>query len=84
MRFLTPVLFFAAAGYVHWFNTSQSQEVLQFPFIDILYPASAGDHVMQGKASVVLLAAVGLLSLLWQISASWRYRRHLRRNLEKK
>lgn len=83
MRFLTPVLFFAAAGYVQWFNTSHTDEVLMFPFIDVLYPDAAGDPHAMGEASAVLLAAIGMVSLLWHISASWRYRRHLKRNIEK-
>ncbi|MFT4978733.1 MAG: hypothetical protein ACI8S6_004643 [Myxococcota bacterium] len=84
MRFLTPILFFAAAGYVYWYNGSQGEAVLMFPpfIIEVLYPDAAGDPHAMGEASVVLLVAMGLLTLLWNLSASWRYRRHLKRNIE--
>ena len=80
-RYLTPVLFFAAAGYVDWHNGQQSGSVLMFPFIDVLYPAAKGDPALMGRASVWLLIAIGVLTLVYRLTEEWRYRRQLRENL---
>jgi len=82
MRFLTPLLFFAAAGYVFWYNDNHTGSVMMFPFMDVLFPSDAGKPHAQGENTVVLLGAIGLLSLLWQLSVSWRYRQHLRGKLK--
>ncbi|MCB9763348.1 MAG: hypothetical protein H6739_26515 [Alphaproteobacteria bacterium] len=58
-RFITPTLFFAAAGYVHWSNGQDAGQVLLFPFIDLLVPSTKGDPQAMGEASVGLLVAVG-------------------------
>lgn len=84
MKFLTPILFFAAAAYVHWHNTTQTGSVLMFPFIATIYPPAEGDPHEMGSASVVLLVALGAVTLLWSATAKLRYRRHLRNNLDKK
>lgn len=84
MKFLTPILFFAAAAYVHWHNTTQTGSVLMFPFIDIVYPPSKGNPHQMGSASVVLLAALGFVTLMWTATAEIRYRRHLRSNMAQK
>lgn len=80
-RYLTPILFFAAAAYVDWHNTSQSGSVLMFPFIDLVYPAAKGDPVQLGKISVWMLVGIGALILTFRLTEEWRYRRQLRANL---
>ena len=75
MRFLTPALLLAGAGYVHWYNAGHTDSVLLFPFIDyvlLLHPSTKGNHAAMGAASVKLLAALGVLSLLLQLKSGSR------------
>lgn len=67
MRFITPVLFLAAAGYVYWYNQNHLDRlVLAFVF-DLLVPSSKGDLVAQGRYTVMTLAGVGVLYLIRDI-----------------
>lgn len=81
MRFLTPILFFAAALYVDWHNNNQANSILMFPFIDTIYPKSQGDPRAMGEASEKLLLVLGGLFMVRSVFATYRYRRHLRRNM---
>lgn len=75
-RFITPILFFAAAGYVQHHNGQNSGSVIVFPFIDVIYPASKGDPQLMGQASIWVLVAMGVLTLLLQLRREWVYRQH--------
>jgi len=72
VRFLTPALLLAGAGFVHWYNAGHTDSVLLFPFIDYVLPSTKGDHAAMGAASVKLLAALGVLSLLLQLKSGSR------------
>ena len=72
MRFFTPVLLFAAAGFLHVYNPTEQGGVILFPFISTLVPSTAGDPLAQADASKWLLVGLGCLSLVF---ALWRMRR---------
>jgi len=47
-RFLAPLLFLAAAGYVWWFNQNHTDRVLLLPLLPALKPSLEGDFKAQG------------------------------------
>lgn len=63
-RFLAPLLFLGAAGYVWWFNQNHTDRILLLPFIPIVKPSLEGDLHAQGEITAQFLAAVGLLLLV--------------------
>ena len=64
MRFLTPILFWLAAGYVSWHNVTHLDRVLMFPFISTIVPSTDSDPAAMGVASVGLLVALGAVFFL--------------------
>lgn len=63
-RFLAPLLFLAAAGYVWWFNQNHTDRILLLPFIPLVKPSLEGDLRAQGELTAELLAGVGLVLLV--------------------
>jgi hypothetical protein len=65
MRWLWPVLMFAIAGWVAFYNSSHTDRKLLFPFVDAIFPDLAGDPAAMGERSVLLLLGVaGVVTLL--------------------
>lgn len=64
MRFITPLIFFGAAGYVWWYNQNHLDRIVMAVVIDLIAPATKGDPFAQGRLTVYLLAAVGGLFLV--------------------
>ena len=81
-HYITPILFFAAAVYVYQHNSSSTDSVLLFPFIDVIFPATEGNLRLKAEATVKLLIALGGISTLWELGRGWRYRQHLKRTLK--
>ena len=63
-RFLAPLLFLGAAGYVYWFNLNHTDRVLILPMLPMLKPSLEGDFKAQGELTAQVLAGVGLLLLV--------------------
>jgi hypothetical protein len=72
VHLLTPALLFGAAAAVHFYNAGHTESVLLFPFVDKIFPSTAGRPVAMGAVSVKLLAALGCVSLALQ---AWNARR---------
>ncbi len=66
MRFLTPVLFAAAAGWMAWYNGQYTDRAVVLPFVELLDPSAAGDPVKLGSLSVVVLAAIAGILAVWE------------------
>lgn len=62
MRFFTPAILLAAAGFLHVYNPTEQGDVLLFPFIGTLVPSTAGDRLAQAEVTEFLLIGFGLLS----------------------
>lgn len=60
-RWLTPILFLAAAAWVSVHNGAGGPTVLTLPFMDAFV---GPDPRAQGEATVLALVAVGLVSLI--------------------
>lgn len=72
MRAFSPVLFFAAAAGVFWYNGQHTDRALVLPFMDVIDPGAASDPVRQGQLTVQILVGVGVV-LAWRaIFAHWR------------
>jgi hypothetical protein len=74
MRWITPVVLFASAGFVLWRNQPGSHQVVLFPFMDVIAPWTAGDLTAQGHASAGLLAALGAVTLVIAVVQTLRDR----------
>ena len=72
MHLLTPALLFGAAAAVHFYNAGHTDAVLLFPFVEKIFPSTAGSPNAMGAASVKLLAGLGCVSLALQ---AWHARR---------
>ncbi|MDP2304837.1 MAG: hypothetical protein Q8P18_02285 [Pseudomonadota bacterium] len=66
MRFITPILFAAAAAYVGWQNGQHTDRVLVLPFLDVIAPATAGDAAAQGALTVQILFGLAVVFALWE------------------
>lgn len=72
MHLLTPALLFGVAAAVHFYNAGHTESVLLFPFVEKIFPSTAGSPSAMGDMSVKLLAALGCASLALQ---AWNARR---------
>lgn len=63
-RFITPLLFFAVAAGVHWYNGQDNGQIMAFPFIELLIPEAKEDLAVRGRVSVWILLGVGSLMTL--------------------
>lgn len=61
MRFVTPILFAAAAAYVGWQNGQHTDRVLVLPFLDVIAPGTAGNAAAQGALSVQILVGLAVV-----------------------
>lgn len=75
MRFVSPILFAAAAAYVAWYNGSHEGQVLMLPFMEVLSPATMGDPAAQGALSVNVLAGFAVLFAVLDLVQWLRARR---------
>jgi hypothetical protein len=73
MRYLVPVILFAAAGFVWHYNATHDDSYLLFPFLDLV-PALADDLDAQAEWSWRVMAGIGVLSLLLTIGGDLRRR----------
>lgn len=71
MRYLVPLIFFAAAGFVWHYNGTHEGAWLLFPFLDVV-PALQGDFDAQAEWTWRLFAGIGALMLLWAIAGDVR------------
>jgi hypothetical protein len=74
MRFITPVLFAAAAVYVGWQNGQHTDRALVLPFLDIIAPGTTGNIAAQGALTVNILFGLAVVFGLWEIFRMMRDR----------
>ena len=60
-RYLTPILFFAATGFVFWYNAGHADSKVVVPFIEVLVPSTAGDPAAMGQASGFVFLGLSVL-----------------------
>ncbi len=68
MRFLTPILFFVAGGWVWWHNSTATTSVVSLPFMDLL----TDDIHQQGAYSAYICFGIGGWLFLWDLVALLR------------
>ena len=67
-RYIWPALLLAAAGYVHHHNSSaHGAGVYGFPFVEALFPETAGNPAAVGEKSVMLIVMVAVVLLAVEI-----------------
>lgn len=71
MRYVVPILFFAAAGFVWHYNSTHDSSWLLVPFLDLV-PSLAGDLDGQAEWTWRILAGLGGVLLLWTIGQDVR------------
>lgn len=71
-RWISPLLFFAAAAYVFQYNEGHTDSVLMLPFVDAIFPSLKGNPVAIGLRSVMLLVGIGGLLCLSPIIGLFR------------
>lgn len=80
IRFVGPLLFFAIAGYIGVHNAgAQRHEMWLLPGLDSI-PAIQGSMHTQGMVTCILLAAIGVLLLVWAVFGVFQDRAHRDRN----
>jgi hypothetical protein len=77
-RFIIPLLMFATAGYLRWYNGAHHDRKILFPFLDLL-PSYQGKLLAQAELSFQLMVGLALLMLVW---AAVEYLRAARRTPE--
>ena len=75
MRGMTSAVVLAAAGWVAWQNGAEGSGVITFPGLAALAPSLAGDLAAQGRATVGVLVAAGVLAAVLDAVGAWRERR---------
>ncbi len=65
MRYFTPLLFLAAGGFVGWYNNANAESVVLLPFLENIFPSLEGDLPAQGRVTMLIFMALGLVLLLW-------------------
>ena len=70
MRFLTPILFAAAAVGVGMYNAQHTDRALVLPFLDVLDPAGANDPARMGMLTVQVLGGIAVIFGIWD-GVSW-------------
>ena len=82
LRYLSPTLFFAAAIYAYWHNTSGGGSIWVLPFMDVIWPETANSPTAQGEKSVIVLIVLGCVITVWRLFEDRRHRKRLGSNLE--
>jgi len=77
LRWLTPLLFFAAAGFVWHYNATHGSTKLLFPFLQVFV---SGTPERLGTLSWLLFAGIGVLFTLLALRESLRGRGRQRRD----
>ena len=75
LRYVWPLLFFGAAGWVWQYNGSHSDRKVVFPFVDVIVPSAAGDPQRMGEISAYIVAGLGVILLGFTILDHVRARR---------
>lgn len=75
-RFIMPVLMYATAGYLQWYNAAHTDRKVLFPFLDGI-PGYKGDLAAQATLSFQILIGLATLMLLW---AGFDWLRSMRQN----
>ena len=73
MRYLFPVLCFALAGFVWYYNSTHTDSYLLFPFLDAV-PPLRGDLDAQSTWSSILFASIGAIALIGTVIGDLRRR----------
>ncbi len=81
MRWFTPVLFLGGAAALHVYNTGGHGQVIAFFFLGDLLDLH-GDLAAQGRATVLLMALLGVLLGVRNGAAALRERRLLAEDSE--
>ena len=76
MRWFTPVLFLGGAAAVHVYNQGGHDQVIAFFFLGDLLGLGK-DLAAQGRATVYLMAGLGVVIGIWQGVRAARERREL-------
>ncbi len=63
MRFLTPILFFLAGGWVWWHNATATDSIVTLPFMGAL----SDDPREQGAYSAYICFGIGAWFLIWDL-----------------
>ena len=64
MRFITPILFFAAGAWVWWYNANHLDRVVLVHIFDWVAPSTKGDVALQGRLTAYLAFALGTAFLI--------------------
>ncbi len=72
-RFLVPLIFFAAAGFVWHYNGTHENGYLLLPFLEVV-PDFAGDYEAQAAWSWRVIAGIGVTDLVLSIIRDIRNR----------
>jgi len=73
-NYLSGVLFVVFGAGVHLYNGQGSGQVLAFPFITSIAPATAGDPIAMGAATVKLMLGIGGALLVFGAFRHYRSR----------
>lgn len=71
MRYVVPLIFFAAAGFVWHYNGTHEGSWVLFPFLDLI-PALADDLDAQAEWTWRLFVGIGVVLLVWTIGGDVR------------
>ena len=71
-NYLSGGMFVVCAAGVHLYNARDTGEIVAFPFITSIFPATAGDPVAMGAATVKFM--LGLAGVLLAFGAVRHYR----------
>ena len=82
LRYLSPTLFFAAAIYAYWHNTTDGNSLWILPFMDVIWPETANNLTEQGNKSVIVLIVMGCALVVLQVFKDRGYRRKLSANFQ--
>lgn len=66
MRFLTPCILAGMTAWIWYYNGSETDSKLVFPFVDLLVPSAAGDPARMAELSLQL--AIGITVIAWGLA----------------
>jgi hypothetical protein len=72
MRFVAPIILYASAAFVFWYNGRGGDDVLIFPFITAIWPAAAGNPQKLSQGTIALISGVATLLLVKDLILSLR------------
>ena len=80
LRYASPSLFFLAAFFVYWHNHHDGSSVWMLPYMEVIWPETAGEPRKQGDKTVIVLGVLGVVLMVLQSIKDWRYRKQLKGN----